>query len=143
MISSFPHRMVAATFQFAVVLFEHQPPIVAAVVFFAAVVAVVAVSVTVPWQTARLIVRVWRWIRHRAANRRALAELNREYAALCATYRLDGPADDSDVEHLPGVTRIGPATPPPVRPALRRRRMADMRIPSRILRRNTTNRIKS
>lgn len=137
MTHSFPHRLIAAVFQSAVVLFEHLPPLVAAVVFFAAAVAVVAVSVAVPWQTARLVVRVWR----RAAGRRALAKLNREYAALCATHSLDGPADEPDdepdAEHLPGVTRIGPATPPPVRRATRRRRMP-VRIPRRRVRHTTT-----
>ena len=135
MTPSFPHRMVAATFQFAVFLFEHLPPIVAAVVFFVAVVAVVAVSVAVPWQTARLVVRAWR----RDADRRALAELNREYAALCDAYSPNGPADTSDAEHLPGVTRFGPAVPPPVRREIRRRRMAGVRIPRRRVRHTTSS----
>lgn len=133
--ATFPHRLIAASFQFAVVLFEHLPPIVAAAVFFVAVVAVVAVSVAVPWQTARLVVRVWR----RDADRRALAELNREYADLCNAYSPNGPTGTSGAEHLPGVTRIGPATPPPVRPKLRRRRMPSVRIPRRHVRHTTTS----
>lgn len=114
MISSFPHRLLSAVFQSAVVLFEHLPPFVAAVVFFAAVVAVVTVSVAVPWHTARLAVRVWRWIQCRATDRKALAELNREYAALCKSHRAETPA-----------------TPPRVRSALKRRRMPSVRIPRR------------
>lgn len=134
MTSSFPHRLFSAVFQSAVVLFEHLPPLAATVVFFAAVVAVVAVSVAVPWQTARLAVRAWR----RIAARRSLAGLNREYAALCAAYSLDGPADTFGAEYLPGVIHLGSATPPPVRRALKRRGAQAVRIYRRRMRHTTT-----
>lgn len=122
MIASFPRRLFSAVFQAAVVLFEHLPPLIAAAVLLAAVAAVVTVTVAVPWHAARLAVRVWRWIQRRAADRKALAELNREYAALCKSHRAETTA-----------------TPPRVCFALKRRRMPSMRISRRRVRHTTSS----
>lgn len=92
-------------------------------------VAGLAVLLSLPLALRALIVSE-RWIaRHVKAD-----ALDREYAALCATYSLDELTDASDAEYLPGVAHLGPAAPPPVRRAVRRRRMPSVRIPGRYLR---------
>lgn len=125
MTHSFPHRMIAVPARILLALFTDPLATVAIVAFWAALAVVF-------WVSWLLIVRVEQWIGRHVADR----ALDREYAALCDQYCPDKPAD---AEYLPGVTHLGPAAPPSVRTALRRRRMPSVRIPRRRVRHTTTS----
>lgn len=125
MIHSFPHRMVAVPVRILLGLFTDPVALIADVVFY------LALTFTL-WGLWLLIVHVKHWIARHVRH----AALDREYAALCDAYSLDGPCD---TEKLPGVTHVGPAAPPPVRRPSRRRRRPGVRIPRRRVRNTTTS----
>lgn len=125
---SFPHRMIAVPARILLALFTDPLATVAIVVFWAAL----ALTFWVSWL---LIVRIEQWIARHVADH----ALDREYADLCDAYRLDEPADMSGAEHLPGVTRLGPVTPQPVRHALKRRGAQAVRIYRRRMRHTMTS----
>lgn len=84
----------------------------------------------------RALITAERWIARHVRH----DALDREYAALCATYSRDELTDASDAEYLPGVAHLGPAAPPlPSRRPSKRRRMPSVRIPRRRVRHTTTS----
>lgn len=124
MTHSFPHRMVAVPARILLALFTDPLATIAVVAFWAALALVF-------WVLWLLIVRVETWISRHVADR-VLDRERRAFDEIVQRLRDDFP---SDAEYLPGVTRIGPATPPPGRQV--RRRMP--RIPGRPrARRHTT-----
>lgn len=129
---SFPHRMIAVPARILLALFTDPLATVAVVAFWAALAVVF-------WVSWLLIVRVEQWIarhvnqHHARQEQRAFEEITQHLGDVF-------PADiPSGAEYMPGVTQLGPATPPPVRPALKRRRMAGVRIPRRRARHATTS----
>lgn len=127
---SFPHRMIAVPARILLALFTDPLATVADVVAYAAL-ALMFAGLSV------LIVRIERWISRRLALHRRRRE-QRAFEEITQHLGDVFPADvPSDAECLPGVTRIGPASSAPVRPAFTRRRIAGLHIPRRRVRHTT------
>ncbi|ACU71951.1 hypothetical protein Caci_3042 [Catenulispora acidiphila DSM 44928] len=131
MTPSFPHRMLAVVARLVLAIVEDLPAFVADI---AAVVVVAVAARILHW----LIKRAAAWVGRHVADHR----LKRETEAFNGIVQHLGDvfADvDEPTQLLPSAPHHRPATPPPVRRALRRRRMPGVHIPRRRVRHTTTS----